>query len=339
MIPNNTILVSIITDDVRATGDPYESGVTQNTYYSIMTSIVSASEFEELHNMVDSSMFGRMGAVGLDGLFVPYTTDPNYTGVLPKMTIVTSGDINSSKLNTFNPDQIYDSGTFNADSWAKSGHNISMALTAHSGATESGIDAGLYPASPYFDADFYARGKTEANKVRSVALRNPLMIAGPGYDTAGNPIPSGTGTDFHPEAWWNTSIWPVGPLDIRYDRSKGMWVTGNATVEIMDFVIDSPTESIGASSAACNSVRVTVTDVGHTTTSVEIGDTGVIVFDEDLCFFNLPLSLLVGLKGKARAYKNIYADDVVDDCLTTGVVEASFRWKVTGLGCGEEIDG
>ena len=74
---------------------------------------------------------------------------------------------------------------------------------------------------------------------RFMALRGPMVMAGWGYDTTGKPIPNkednaaGSGGDFstleglkdqfadnfmeHPETW------PVGPIDLRFDRKRGVW--------------------------------------------------------------------------------------------------------------------
>ena len=74
---------------------------------------------------------------------------------------------------------------------------------------------------------------------RFMATRGPLLIHGWGYDTNGKPIPNHadneanaragifTGdnlTDYFPSGWLRKAgTWPVAPLDLRFDRDRGVW--------------------------------------------------------------------------------------------------------------------
>lgn len=69
---------------------------------------------------------------------------------------------------------------------------------------------------------------------RYMALRGPVMIAGWGLDIDGKPIPNeadGDGVfrldglkDRFKQNWLEDSTtWPVGPLDVRFDRHRGVW--------------------------------------------------------------------------------------------------------------------
>lgn len=300
--------------------------------------------------------WNSVGAVGLDAIFTPYSThtESGRAGPwLPHFTAPSgSGSPNSITLNPFN---IFNSlsrvtptgNNITNDPWMDSGHNISFALNYNP--YDSGVDGsggfvgstGLYPngnGSPVdinFEKDHFARHTVETQGIRGVGLRSPIILSGPGYDTAGNPVPGTSGVP-HPEAAWNTSLWKTGPVDLRWDESRGVW-TGMGSVEIMSFRIDRPQENIGGTSAGCNAVLVTVTDIGYTTTSVKVGDTGITVFDENLCFLNLPISVISGLKGTAQAFKNIYQGTVPDSCIGSGIVNSPYRWKITGLCCGEEV--
>jgi len=76
---------------------------------------------------------------------------------------------------------------------------------------------------------------------RFLGLRGPLVLHGWGYDTDGKPIPnaadtlSGTLSGVFKEEYlqdkfltnWlqHPTSWPVGPIDLRFDRKRGMWVT------------------------------------------------------------------------------------------------------------------
>jgi hypothetical protein len=76
---------------------------------------------------------------------------------------------------------------------------------------------------------------------RFMALRGPLMVHGWGYDTNGKPIPNESDSDLNAEEgtfeiddvtdnfmedWLRKShCWPVAPVDLRYDRKRGVWTT------------------------------------------------------------------------------------------------------------------
>ena len=76
---------------------------------------------------------------------------------------------------------------------------------------------------------------------RFLGLRGPLVLHAWGYDTDGKPIPNSSDTlaqtsggifseenltDKFLSNWLqHPSAWPVGPIDLRFDRKRGMWVT------------------------------------------------------------------------------------------------------------------
>ena len=79
-----------------------------------------------------------------------------------------------------------------------------------------------------------------ANDYRFLAHRGPLMLHGWGYDVHGKPIPNASGdesshlgdfstsysnlTDKFKENWLsNANDWPVAPVDLRFDRKRGVW--------------------------------------------------------------------------------------------------------------------
>jgi hypothetical protein len=72
------------------------------------------------------------------------------------------------------------------------------------------------------------------------ALRGPLVLQSWGYDTEGKPIPNivddpygtaagtfvndGTRNKFMDNWLAKPESWPIGPIDLRYDRDRGVWV-------------------------------------------------------------------------------------------------------------------
>ena len=81
---------------------------------------------------------------------------------------------------------------------------------------------------------------TYSNDYRFLALKAPLVLTGPGYDLEGKPIPNSADTvgsasqgvfatdnltdKFLPNYLQQSKTWPVGPLDLRWDRKRGVWV-------------------------------------------------------------------------------------------------------------------
>lgn len=79
---------------------------------------------------------------------------------------------------------------------------------------------------------------------RFLGLRGPLVLHAWGYDTDGKPVPNAADSDsnaangnFKTESlkdkflkdWLNKpKTWPVAPVDLRFDRERGMWVSPQA---------------------------------------------------------------------------------------------------------------
>jgi hypothetical protein len=350
------IILSHLVDSYRSTGNIYDSGVPSTPYSYYNTAFVSAANYDAFVDFAakNSGTLNRAGAMSLDGMFIGYTTDFDETGVLPHFTRPTnSGAPNSISLNPFNPDYKFGdlgiqttgtaagsvSGVFNTGVWESGGHTIRAAHTLSTFTTEGGMQSGLYPMNSNFDSDFYARKKTELKTIRAVGLRAPLVVGGWGRDTNGNPVPSGEGgSGLHPNALVDQSLWKVGPVDLRWSEERGVWVAGGGGAEIIRFSITDVGTALGQNAAGCEEVTVTVNEVGCSTTSASVGDTGVKVYDDDLCFFNLPISLLIGMKGTAQKFTNPFTDpEATGDCYAEAYAQGACRWVVTGLCCGEEI--
>lgn len=67
---------------------------------------------------------------------------------------------------------------------------------------------------------------------RPIVFRGPLVIGGWGYTTKNKPVPNHTGyggntgqSDYFAPNWLQQpDTWPVGPVDLRWDEDRGMWV-------------------------------------------------------------------------------------------------------------------
>lgn len=375
--PASLILVGEITETLRAQGNISAAGtridatadspVKDGVYYEIPQAQVGLMQYSEFANSArkfneipstETAYSGRhpwnlIGATSLDAVFYPYTTQTDeyragkWLPYWTKPTASGSGPT-SEDLNPYNPFNVL-SGI--NPPWMSSGHNIAMALNYNP--KDSGVDGrggfvgetGTYPdgaGAPidfYFEKDHWARHTVETQGIRSVGFKAPMVLTGWGYDTEGIPVPSGSGNTFHPEAMYNPHLWKSGPVDLRWHEGRGVWTAVGGGAEIIKFTIDNVGPAIGQNATACDEVRVTVNEIGCDTTSASVGDTGVRVYDDDLCFFNLPISLLIGMKGTAQKFINPYTDPEEDgDCYAQGYAEGACRWVVTGLCCGEEIE-
>jgi hypothetical protein len=83
--------------------------------------------------------------------------------------------------------------------------------------------------------------RQEFDNFRYNALRGPLTLQSWGYDTSGKPIPNaidsanntergkfrrkGLKDKFLKDWLENPKSWPVGPIDLRWDRERGVWVS------------------------------------------------------------------------------------------------------------------
>lgn len=354
LIKGTQFIISTTIDNVRSTGDVMSTGQTTYDFSRFDTIIVDAEYFEKYTQLISASgnrdMLDRVGAVSMDGLYVPYSTSPYHTGSLPHFEVPTSdgsGIINVYSLNPFNPSHMFgtgvinysvpDTGVYDTGVWASGGHNITAALVNSTLSTNTTMEAGVHPVSSFFDADFYYRKKTELLDIRSVAHRAPLILSGPGYDTNGNPVPTGESGVMHPQAHSNPSLWKTGPLDVRWDDDRKVWTGGTGGAPRIRFTILSTAFTVGFGALGCDHVVVRVDHISCGGTGVEIGDE-VNVYDPEYCHFNLPIELLIGLSGTATWMKSEnYQSDVgyVVDCVTD-LQNAGCMWMIDTLCCSEE---
>jgi hypothetical protein len=303
------------------------SGVTKN----IKIVEIGTSSIDKSISAVGRDL-NNIGMVSMDAIFCPYVIDSGWASheSLPYWDQPSSGtDITSTHLNPFNPG----SGMANAGEFYSEGPNIQLYNSV-----ETLGEGDFCQYKNVYQDDL------RLASIKAVGLKSPIVLTGWGYDTSGKPVPADTGDPdvFASGAFRTPSLWKSGPLDVRWDDSKKIWKASGGAGEFISFVVDNVSDGIGETSAGCNYVLATVTDIGHQTTAASIGDTGVKIFDEDFCYFNLPIPVLIGIKGKAIAYRNTYASSGVPpsgggSCITQDIINSSYRWVVTGLCCGEEV--
>lgn len=112
------------------------------------------------------------------------------------------------------------------------GHVIDI-VGRESGVPESGMIMNFYGQSNW-DARY-------SDDYRFLGLKGPLVLHAWGYDTQGKPVPNladdisnstigdfkGSGLqDYFLTDWLHKpSTWPVAPIDLRFDRQRGVWVS------------------------------------------------------------------------------------------------------------------
>jgi len=145
--------------------------------------------FYETPRVLDSEDWESIAGCSLDTLFTPFTTDTNYSGDYMPHFLNTSGVPESvEQLNPF-----------------KNAVKDNLGVIVHGAGASGHKDINISNTS----------GEIEV--YRSMALKSPMVLAGWGYDINGEMVPE----DIN-----NPKDWKVGPLDTRWDESRGVWVAG-----------------------------------------------------------------------------------------------------------------
>lgn len=163
-----------------------------------------------------AEIYKTKAGVSMDGLFRPFTTNVEASSVgMPYFRTPTSGAEfpTAEDLNPY-----------------KSGHDVSIVLRGED-----------YPEDltlirdPYYGSDY-----------RSMAFKGPMVLAGPGYDTEGKPVPNESGepgqtkTDNYASGYLtNQSLWPCGPVYMPWDDDRKCWVGGGGGSKIVQIVRES----------------------------------------------------------------------------------------------------
>lgn len=74
-----------------------------------------------------------------------------------------------------------------------------------------------------------------SRSVQAMVYKGPLYLSGWGYDICGLPVPEdkfpGRGRSFDMRAANNRSLWKTGPVDLRWDDDRKVWVGGPEVIE------------------------------------------------------------------------------------------------------------
>lgn len=212
---------------------------------------------QELVRETSTDAYKKKGIMGWEGLVRPVTMDG--LGGLPQFahpsgTISCSGYLSQSEPPTppvsgYNPLRIVQQylnpwtnppGFSRSDKYANAavthGHDIDILSRDTAGAT-GGSGASLSIQKAW---NTTAKGDY-ANDYRGFAFKGPMLIQQWGYDIEGKPIPNkvdveidasggvfkatGLKDEFIDNFLRKSHTWPVAPVDLRFDRKRGVWVS------------------------------------------------------------------------------------------------------------------
>lgn len=202
--------------------------------------------------------------VGMEGLFRPVAIGPSAVGGgLPRLKNsgeVSGNAITAANLNPFlHPSEVSALGLSNVTT-NFGGHDMIYGAR--------GMDVVGTPHTSGYKMYDGPYPDYTANVYRAMALRGPLLIAGWGYSTAGYPVPNesgdnGTSTKFVDDYLRRYDLWKVGPLDARWDESRGVWVAGGSGATLITAILS---ENMLNDSGVYNAVTLGSTEIGGTGT-------------------------------------------------------------------------
>ena len=168
-----------------------------------------------------SNDYDKKGAMSYDGLYRPYSTNPGASGIAhfesPTGSGYTEPDVNH--LNPF-----------------ISGHDIQSVIVD----TPSGLPEDIVIPNLGYYPEYY----------RPIAFKGPMVLCGWGIDIDGNPVPAKPLASGETEVQYvdnylqRSDLWKTGPIDIRWDDDRKVWVTGGTggakLVQVLDDGIVAP---------------------------------------------------------------------------------------------------
>ena len=205
----------------------YDSNISERIVVGASTLAKTSVEMME--------QYANKAYMSLDGFFTPVSLSGD--GGLPSFTLPENNIDCLSSTNHANPPVSYSGkNIYNlnisqyylnplTNPFSSGDHHHTGAGDGHSldlvGREDSIPESGLI-------TNFY--NKNDPNRYsddyRFLGLRGPLVLQSWGYDTNGKPIPNeGENTDRFQNNWLSSpSTWPVGPVDLRFDKNRGVWV-------------------------------------------------------------------------------------------------------------------
>jgi len=179
----------------------------------VAVSFKDRNSIQELLSSTAMQKYVNIGTAPLEFIFIPFQIGSAPSSVLPMIEsgiAPSDSDIVYSDLLPFEFRPGHDEEFYNLITDEGDDHDYF-----------TGLNSGQYPSGSIYQYRNY-------QDVRGVGLRLPLILAGWGYDLDGVPVPSGTSTDLfkgdYPSGYQvDPSNYVAAPLDVRYDRDRGVW--------------------------------------------------------------------------------------------------------------------
>lgn len=170
------------------------SGQDENGLTRTILSSASYEEAVSLANADADTEYQNTAIMSFTGVFRPFSTSsiPISGGLVPGFVAPSGGFSNAIDVNTYNP--IGASNDIEIYSWGDT----------------------------YVGLNQRDRGADPTNS-RGISLRGPLVVNGFGYDINTFPVPSDGSGNFVNNFPWRADLWKVGPVDLLWDESLGVW--------------------------------------------------------------------------------------------------------------------
>ena len=219
--------------------------------------LFSDSGFEKsltIEHFENKDAYSKYAVCSLDVLFSPISLKGS--GGLPQFGTPNGSNAFKNKPRPSIPPIKYGAGQTQAYGLEIKSLNLNPILTKsflsffNTGSRSDSTDQGVSIKSIAFGSDpktllvvteAEETAKQNASDYRFSALKGPLVLHSWGYDTNGKPIPNAAdsasateGGVFNSDGlkdrfmtnWTqNAKTWPVGPIDLRWDRDRGVWVS------------------------------------------------------------------------------------------------------------------
>lgn len=203
--------------------------------------------------------YDKKAFMSLDGLFGPVSVKGD--GELPRYATHTTSDHKSSPIEPL-PPFANDDGSGDVFASGLDQHNLEISQKYQNPVTNPGDESSHYHEGNYaghvidalgrpsgtldngFIMNFYddsQKNDRYTEDYRFLGLRGPLVLHAWGYDTQGKPIPNASDNvestktgeftstglkDRFLKDWLHKpATWPVAPVDLRFDRERGLWVS------------------------------------------------------------------------------------------------------------------
>lgn len=236
-------------DEINNIDYEYSDRGTGNDYY--MISEVGTDKKSSVQHMVDSNNYSYYAITSLDALLTPVSLyGSGGLSRLPNECFLEEQNFRTRSRPCM-PPYLIESTQIQGGTMPINGYYLNPMLST---ATLASWDQRAGGSSGGFTVNYIAYGndpltlfqgidenKQQQTDFRFQALKGPLMLQSWGYDTEGKPIPNyvdapsqardgyfeNTGLhDTFMSNWAaNPKSWPVGPIDLRWDRERGVWVS------------------------------------------------------------------------------------------------------------------